>query len=80
MRRCRDDVAVGEGVVHQLGGHQPADVRHVRHQVGAVLVGDLPEALVVEVTRVAADACERSPPDNELHSIKLDAVFTFVFI
>ena len=35
---------------------QVGNVRHVGHEVAAVEVGDLAEALVVEVARVAGDA------------------------
>lgn len=52
-----DDVAVLERRRHHAGRHQAADVRHVPHQVGAVLTGDLLHAGVVDVPGVAARPC-----------------------
>lgn len=52
-----NDVAVLERRRHHAGRHQAADVRHVGHQVGAVLNGDLLHAGVVKVPGVAAGPC-----------------------
>lgn len=44
---------------HELGSHETADVGDVRHQIGAHAVGDLPEASIVEVSRVPTGATEK---------------------
>ena len=41
--------ACGTGLGMQPGGDEPREVRHVDHQVGADLVGDLAEAREVEL-------------------------------
>mmetsp|Transcript_29782 Transcript_29782/g.75856 ORF Transcript_29782/g.75856 Transcript_29782/m.75856 type:complete len:532 (+) Transcript_29782:210-1805(+) len=55
------NVRVLEGGGHHTGSHQAADVRHVRHEVGLVLVADLAHALVVDVAGVG-----RRAGDDEL--------------
>mmetsp|Transcript_14353 Transcript_14353/g.22538 ORF Transcript_14353/g.22538 Transcript_14353/m.22538 type:complete len:357 (-) Transcript_14353:435-1505(-) len=56
VRGGRHHVAVLEGVVGLLRGHQPGDVRHVAHEDGAVLVRDRAELRVVPVARVGGAA------------------------
>ena len=60
----RDDVGVRHRVRVQAGGDEPGEVRHVDHQVGADLVGDLAEAREVEHARVGRPAGEQQlrPP------------------
>src|SRR5690606_9097730 len=52
VRGGGDHVRVRHRVGVQAGGDQPGEVRHVHHQVGADLVGDLPEPLEVQLPRV----------------------------
>ncbi len=73
-----DHVGVGHGAGVQARGHQAREVRHVRPQLGAHLVGDLAERREVEVTGVRGPAgddhvgtlCERLLA----HLLHLDAV------
>ncbi len=53
------DVGIGHRVGVQAGGDQPREVRHVDHQQGADLVGDLAEAGEVEPARVGRPAREQ---------------------
>lgn len=50
-----DHVTVLEGGGHHAGCHQAADVGHVSHEVGAVLICDLPHPGIVQIPGVAAD-------------------------
>ena len=43
MRRCRDDVGIRYGIRMQPGGDQARNMRHIHHQIGAALFGDLCE-------------------------------------
>lgn len=47
-------VAVLKGGGHHTSRHQPADVRHVGQEIRPVVVRDLPQASVVQVSGVAA--------------------------
>lgn len=47
-------VAVLKGGGHHASRHQPADVRHVGQEIRPVVVRDLPQASVVQVSGVAA--------------------------
>lgn len=46
---------------HHASHHQPANVRHVSHEVRPVVISNLPQARVVQVSGVAAGSC-----DNQL--------------
>jgi hypothetical protein len=48
VRGGRHDVRVWNGVRIHAGRHEPGDVRHVDHEIGADRIGDLTEALEVE--------------------------------
>ena len=88
MRRRRDDVRVGDGVVvagMHLAGDQPREVRHVDHERGTDLIGDLPQDPEVHEPRVGAvtgDQDQRPflvgpPPDLvvvEEKRLRIDAV------
>ena len=56
--RRADDVGVGHRAGMFTGGDQAGEVRHVDEQVGAHLVGDLPEAGEVELAGVGRPAGE----------------------
>lgn len=51
-----DDVGVGEGAGHDLGGHETGDVGHVGHEVGVDLAADLAETGVVDQAAVSGGA------------------------
>ena len=57
VRGGGDHIRVLKGRRHEAGGHQAADVRHVRQQPRALLVGNGAHARVVVVARVRAGAC-----------------------
>ncbi len=56
MRRRGNNVAVFKRTGHDARCHETTDVRHVSHQIGIVLTGDVLEALVVQVTGITAHA------------------------
>ena len=64
VRGRGDDMGVRDGVGVQPRGNQPGEVRHVDHEVGADLVGDLAEGREVELTRVGGPA-----GDDELGAV-----------
>lgn len=47
-------VAVFKGGGHHSSCHQPADVCHVGHEVRPVVIGNLPQSSVVQVSGVGA--------------------------
>ena len=56
-----DNVGVLEGAGGLLGGDEAGDVGHVDHEVGANLVGDLPEALVLPLAGVGRATGDDEP-------------------
>ena len=51
-----DNITIFKRGGHHFCGHQSRNVRHVRHQISAVGVGNLPKSGVVKISGIATDS------------------------
>ena len=56
MGRGRDDVGVGDRAGMEPRGHEPRDVRHIDHEIGACLPSDVAKRLEIDNSGIGAGA------------------------